>query len=131
MAESRERIRHAAGPAKTGPVPSGTTEAEELLPPSPSVWVVGSRRRGFDTERFENGVEPPLVLVDLFASETKEDEEDVGEDRDDPERDAEVDGGQGVLFDEDGRVLVETVEVEVRVLPRDPWEYGYGDDIGQ
>jgi len=105
--------------------------AEELLPPGSPVKDVGLRGGGLDAEALEEGVGPALVLVELLASDTEEDEEDVGEEGKGPENNTILEAQSGALGDEGGRDLVNAVKVVVGIFPRYPGEHGRVKGIGQ
>ena len=90
VAEDGERVGWAAGQA--GAVVGGEGGAtEEFLPPGSTVGAVRLRGGGVDTEGLEDGVEPALVLVDLLASEAKEEEEEQGKEGKGPYCDVQID----------------------------------------
>ena len=81
MTESRERVGWAARRVETSSVVTRDGLTEQLLPPCAPVVTVGFRLRRLDTKRLESGIDPSLVLVDLLASKTEEDEEEVTDER--------------------------------------------------
>ena len=113
--------RDGIGGPKTDGVLGGRMDAQELLPPGTVVVrAVRIWLGGLDTEWLERGVEPSLVLVNLLASETKEEEEEVGKEGKDPDGDTKLEAGGAVHLEKGGGDLVETVELVVSVFPRDP-----------
>ena len=131
VAEGGERVGGTAGGGEAGAVGGGDRAAKELLPPGSAVKGVGFRGGGLDAEGLEEGVEPALVLVELLASETEEDEEDVGEEGKGPEDDTILEVHGGAVGDEGGRDLVDAVKVVVGIFPRYPGEHGIVEGIGQ